>query len=83
MLVLVGCAPIPLKAAEPQLDILLLSYNENGYTKKTYFFLTDQEREVLESFHAKANSRDRATYYNAEENEEVISKAKVFKGITL
>ena len=54
----------------PKLDELILSYKQEGegYTKKTVFYLTDDERQVEGNFHNHANIAQRATYYNADES---------------
>ena len=66
---LVGCSPIPFKvnAEKPSLKSLLTSYNENGYSKETVFYLTDVERGITDDFHAGANTKARRTYYNSGE----------------
>ena len=53
---------------KPDLDTLLTSFNNNGYTKKTTFYLTEEERGRVENFHAGCNVAQRATYYNASED---------------
>ena len=53
---------------KPDLDLLLRSYNVNGYTKKTTFYLSQAEMERAENFHAGCNAAQRATYYNEAED---------------
>ena len=48
---------------------LLRSYREGGYTKKTQMYLTDDAvDEMAEYFHAGQDTLMRATYYNADES---------------
>lgn len=66
-LLLSGCSSNSLRAEalpDTDLDDLLVSYNVNGYTKKTEFSANLD----ASLFHANCNGKTRATYYNASEN---------------
>ncbi len=72
-LLISSCSPLMKSEAfrglsKPDLDNLLVSYNQNGYTKKTEFFLTEEIRNDTKNFHAGANTPKRATYYNSAED---------------
>ena len=53
--------------AASDLQNLLTSYNDGGYTKKTTMYLTETAQAETQYFHAGANTLQRATYYNASE----------------
>ena len=65
------------------LQTLLTSYNDGGYTKKTQMYLTDTcVTEMAAYFHAGANTLKRATYYNADETALLMGNYDgTFKGI--
>ncbi len=55
--------------AGSEVQVLLRSYNDGGYTKKTQMYLTDDAvDELAEYFHAGQNTLKRATYYTADEH---------------
>ena len=64
-----GNRPVKVGADDAtELQALLRSYNDGGYTKKTQMYLTDGAvAELASYFHAGQNTLKRATYYNASE----------------